>query len=215
MILYFIPQNSKAKAKAPDHCTTSRDVQKGPGGQNGTIFSDGSGKTGFYPDMQEWVAVDDYYVGVDRDTITPSDLARPEIVDGHFVRLEDGNEWLIPCARVFPSGTRLPESLILGPDGQLVSEVLPRFAEFSKDADRVYDFFLGEYDILQGDAWNIAVKALNINYRIDKHEVSLLKLLTTTNITKIMKAIIDYPAVEEAAKKKLQDDGSLNDGNVD
>jgi hypothetical protein len=213
MILYFVPKGSKAKA--PDHCTTYREVQTGPGGLGGLVYSNDDGKTGYYPDSQSWSQAEEIWIGVDRDPIKPESLLRKEIIGGHSVRLEDGNDWIIPVARAFPSGTRLPEALILGPDGQLISEVLPRFAQFSTDANRVYDALAGDGEMSVVDAWEIAVKALGFNYYIGRREVSLLKLLTTANIIEILKAIIDYPTVMEALKKKAPDAGSMSAGSAD
>jgi hypothetical protein len=217
MILYFIPSDSKATA--PDHCKKESDVHGGPGGKIGRIYAVGEGPVGYYPDTQKWEKVsndetDTYWLGVDRDDFSPSDIERGELIDGHLVTLEDGNKWLIPVARVFPIGTRLPEALILGPGGELVSEVLPRFAQFSKDADRAYDALTGEGELSIADAWEIAVKALSLNYKLDRQEVSLLHLLTTTNIMEILKAIVDLPAILEMSKKKAEESSSIDNGNV-
>jgi len=223
MILYFIPKNSTAKA--PEHCTTQRDVQGGPGGHSGVIYTNGTGKTGYYPNEQTWVAVADadsennsYWLGVDGDPVTPADLERDELIDGHHVILEDGNDWLIPTLRCVPSGSNLPEALILGPNGELVRKQLPRFASYYKDAEQIYAVYIDGEEILWQDAWDIAVKVLSLNYHLGRHEVSLLVLITDTILHDILKAVIDYPAMiaaVDAAKKKeaqLQDSDSLNAG---
>lgn len=219
MILFFIPTDSAEKP--PEHLNTKRDVQGGPGGENGTIYTNGKGKTGYYPKEQEWMEVAGesgcYHLGVDRDPLAPADLERDELIAGHLVTLEDGHDWLIPVARCFPAGTNLPEALILGPDGGLVSEILPRFAKFAEDAERVYAALGDGEDMSLTDGWDVAVRALSLNYHLGRHEVSFLKLLTTTNMTLILRAIIDYPtitaAIEDHKKKEsLQDSDSLNDG---
>lgn len=213
MILYFKPNTCKS-APIPSCCTAQCGANPGPGGQDGMVYSDGNGRTGYYPDNQKWTKVNDWWLGVSREKINPDTLLRDEVVDGHFVKLEDGNEWLIPVARVFPIGTNLPESLVLGPDGQLVKEILPRFAAFTQKADEVFEFFRKEKGLLQTEAWEIAVEALAINYHVGRQEVSALRLLTTANIAKIMQAIIDMPTAMAAEKKKIEqaDADSLTDG---
>jgi hypothetical protein len=223
MILYFKPKTSAWEP--PKHLTVTRDVQAGPGGENGKIYTNGKGRTGYYPDDQVWdeVAIDkadSYWLGIDGDTLAPADLERDELIAGHLVTLEDGHDWLIPVARCFPAGTNLPEALILGPGGELVSEILPRFAKFAGDAERVYEALGDGEDMSLTDGWDIAVRALSLNYHLDRHEVSFLKLLTTTNMTMILRAIIDYPTIEVAIerhkkdkkKESLQDSDSSSDG---
>ena len=212
MILYFIPEGSDATP--PEHCTTQRKVIKGPDSKSGTIYSFGPGKTGFHPGQQTWTAVDDYYIGCG-DDVTPALLLRPEPIDGHYVCLEDGNDWLIPCARMFPAGTMLPESLILGPDGAWVTEILPRFARFSARAQKVWDAFTGDNEMDFSTASDIAAEALSINYYIGRHEISILRLFSTTNVMNILKAMVDYPTLMEDIKKKTQEDGSTSDGSAD
>ncbi len=179
-----------------------REVRGGPGGIDGSIYSTGHGKTGYFPDCQEWRKVDDWWIGTSKERLDPDTLQRDEVIDGHPVTLEDGNAWLVPVARVFPIGTCLPESLMLGPNGQVVKEILPCFAAFAKKAETVFEFFQGEKELLEDEAWEIAVEALAINYHVGRQEVSALRLLTTINVAKVLGAIVDMPTIKEAAKKK-------------
>jgi len=210
MIIFFQPHG--AKIEIPACYSTSREVRRGPGGQDGIVFSTGQGKTGYYPDEQTWREIDGVWVGLSKDKLNPKTLLRHEVVDGHPVTLENGQEWLIPVARSFPVGTQLPETLFLGADGTLVQEIIPRFAAFAQRAENVFEFFFENKTLLKVDAWNIAIEALAINYYIGAREVSALRLLTTANIKEILGAIVDMPAIKKKAAER--DGGSMNDGGV-
>lgn len=186
-------------------------VSAGPGGKRGLIaaaeVADAT-RVGYYPDAQRWrpVANEAYWQGFYRDDPPgPADLARSEQIGGHTVTLADGNDWLVPVARSFPAGTRLPRALVLGPDGQLVMEALPRYAEISADAERVFAAFIEQDESLSyQDLWDIAARALAINYRLGPWELSALRLLDTNNVQDVLSALIDMPSILEAmeAKKK-------------
>jgi hypothetical protein len=175
-------------------------------------------------DAQAWRECADgkYWVGweIERSP-RPCDLARKEMIDGHNVLLGDEQEWLIPVARLFWGGTALPQSLILGPGGKVVTEALPEFAGLSADAEKVWAKFSAER-LAQGDegpqedapsltvdeGFRIAVAALSLNYAIGPNEVAALRLLTTANYREILQALIDVPTLvrvslemAEASKK--------------
>lgn len=155
------------------------------------------------------------------DRPTAAQLARDEQIAGHRVRLGDGGDWLVPTARVFPLGTRLPESLVLGPDGELVREAIPRFARISRMAEQVWADLEtmgqgGEITLREG--WDIAAAALSVNYRVGINEVSALGLLTTANLfhmrgPSVLGAFVDWPAVMKAmgAQKKTAADSETDD----
>lgn len=199
---------------SPESCESA-----GPDGKGGVIVRvtperpiDGAVKprVGFFRDRQIWEearAADGsgaYWLGREFPPL-PVDLQRPELVGGHRVRLEDGNDWLVPCARVFPTGTNLPEAMSLGPNGEIVYEVLPRFIEISKRAARVWDYFQWLYgtrekeieQITDREAFEIACAALGINYRIGLREASFLRLLSTRNYIRVLEALVDMPTVLE------------------
>lgn len=206
MLLYYLPEGAD-KTVLPIHGGGRRQVNRGPDDGQGTVFSKQDGKIGYFPDDgQEWIDCGGYWLGKSGET-KPEDLLNKEVIDGHYVTLEDGNKWLIPVARVFPVGTRLPEALILGPEGELVTEVLPRFAQFAKRANTLWEIFAaqiaeGEEKFTIRNGWDIAVEALSINYQLDGHSVSLLRLLTTANIKEVLTSVVDYPTIMEEMKKK-------------
>jgi hypothetical protein len=155
----------------------------------------------------------------------PAHLLRPEPIDGHQVKLADGNPWLIPIARSIVQGATLPERLVLGPNGKVVREPLERFAELSAAAERIWHRIV--YDnaeqaerenmedpgaLSTEELFDIACQALAVNYRIGRWEISALKLLTSQTAMNVVKALVDLPTIERVskaiAKKKSTPDTS-------
>ena len=183
-------------------------------------------QVGYFPEKQDWQESISKKFWLGKEKVNPPkpiDLQRKEIINGHLTRLEDGNEWLVPAARIFPQGTTLPQSLILGPNGELVKEVLPRFAQLGNKAERIWNETKRQIGWLKDgetsepidekEEWDIAISALAVNYKIGQDEVSFLRLLTTENMLAILHALIDFPTImaiiksqQEAFKKKAQSD---------
>lgn len=147
---------------------------------------------------------------------TADDLKKSDIIDGHDVRLEDGNLWTVPLVRRFPTGTALPASLLLDSHGKWKAGILPRHAELTDAADRVFESFLLEGDALTYvDMADIAAQALAINYHVDRDELGALGVLSTANVQEILGAMIDLPTIiqlSDERKKKASDSSSLNFG---
>ena len=203
-----------------------------PGNAEGKIA-----KRGYYPEKQEWAltAKGLYWIGHEiKNPPAPIDLQKREIVRGYDLKLNDKNTWTIPVARIFDGGTTLPESMILGPEGQLVKEVLPQYAQFGTIADHLWDILNCEHGDKEGDpdpmsdvqAYDYAVEALCINYNINRWGVSYLRLLNTDLIYPILHSIVDFPLLREislqaaeANKKKDQqitpDSIESSDGETD
>lgn len=196
-------------------------VTRGPGdnGPGVVCAAQGASRPGFYPDSQVWHPCDDgnWMVGWDASTTPkPASLARVEQIAGHLVTLGDDQDWLVPVARSFPIGTALPEALVIGPNGELVSEPLPKFAQISQSAERVWEAFMAaseregvddgiqdDRDLEVADAFDIATQALALNYHVSKWELSALRLMTTDTMWGVLRALIDFPAIEAELKKNL------------
>lgn len=201
-------------------------TERGPSGGAGVVFAvepvSPKGKLpkiGHYQNRQQWISCfgGQFWLGFETDNQpTPDDLQKAEMIAGHAITLEDGQEWTIPVARAFGRGSQLPQALILGDDGQLVVESLPKFAELSQQAERVFDAFLNDgEDLTLQDCWNIAVLALQQNYRVSGWELSALRALNTDNVQTVLGHLIDMPTILAAAqeqKKSHSDGDSLNAG---
>jgi hypothetical protein len=171
---------------------------------------------GFYPDEQVWRRCGLWWLGVTKGRLPrPEDLARKQQVRGHWVKLGDGNGWLVPAAVRYDleTGTRslsLPAGLDLSDEGQWVTRPLPRFAFFSEQVELAWTFYakrLADPTVeIDPDLWlDLAVQALAFNYHVGKWELASLGLLSTASVHEIVEAVLDVPtmlAVAEAHGKK-------------
>lgn len=215
-----------------EHGQTQRGAA-GPDGEGGVIIAPKcvGGKAprcGYWPDEQTWGQATHgrYWIGYETDAPPrPIDLTRKEIIGGHEIELGDGNKWQVPVARRFDGGTMLPQSLILGPDGELVTEALPRYAKFGRLAEKLFEQFQRDAQIQSGEAvveddlpepithdqlWATAVEALNLNYRVTGEEISILRLLRTSNVMLTCEAVLDVPTLQAilAAEQKKNAEGA-------
>ncbi len=155
----------------------------------------------------------------------PTQLGRPRQVQGHWVRLADGNDWLVPVARRVTGDLNFPAALHRDEKGVWsAGEVLPAYRDLWDTACRIWDALFAEItkgrdltiDVtVEADA---AVEALAVNYRVGPTEVELLGLLTTTDVAEVLKALIDWPRVEQALaeqKKTESETVSSTPGSAD
>jgi hypothetical protein len=225
--LYYIPGGA-SKADLPalglDHLVGAslnlNPLSGGPDGRSGMLMSIGPGK--YHADSQTWAQHGKFWLGFETDSKPTSlELARPEQIQGHTVALEDGFDVITPLVRRIPYGTALPESLVLGVDGALISEPLPRYTALSIGVEKIFEtLVMGEGAMGFQEIWIIVVDALAVNYRISAVELSALKIITTTNIVKIAEALVDMPTIAAAVaadkqKKKQQGDSSTPLGEPD
>lgn len=191
-------------------------IGAGPDGNRGYIASRESSGVGYYPHLQTWADGGDCWVGwYNSSPPGPNDFAVDELIDGHAVRLGDGKEWMIPVARQFPQGTKLPQTLRLGSSG-LTQVVAPAYVELWEKACRIADIMLGnadDADVSAESMFRTALQALQVNYVVSLPEVNALGLFTDVAVRGILQAMIDLPSILEYAKKKEgQGNGSANSG---
>lgn len=208
-----------------------RETTAGPGGKGGCVFGEmaegQSADFGYLPDRQTWrpmvelghpAGTPDLWVGMDpSQPPTPEELQRSEAVDGYWTELEGPREksrWLVPAGRVFPSGSKLPSALAIGPGGKVVSRILPRFAAASRLADQLWDQVRKAHGLL-AEAETIAdltpereflaaADILGINYRVGVAELGLIGALTTANLTRVLYLFVDMPGfLAEGLKKNV------------
>ena len=198
------------RATVPD----ARGCSKGPDDGNGcTVTAMPEHRTSecrgpsYKPDEQTWQEGADgkYWVGYWNNAKPgPEDLARKEQIGGHKAELEDGHEWLVPVARDMYGGTRLPERINWGPDGEPVAQILPRYQGFSHRAGEMHDHCCQNdtYGGFAKDVLPLAVEALGLNYYAGKHELGLLGTITTTNAYKVIDAMLDIPSINKMMEEK-------------
>jgi len=208
-------------------------TSKGPSGQGGVLLSF-SKETPRPSTAREWrkAVRGDFWLGFDpEDPPGPEDLARPRQVAGHLVTMRGGGQWMIPVARSFPIGTALPQIIVLDESGKVTTETVPEYVDVSRKAERIWSALsqaladcaerraAGEEDaqalwsISLQERFEIAVEALSVNYRVEADEVSLLKIMEDAHQDQILHALIDWPTVEQWAKKNsLPESSPTTDG---
>ena len=200
----------------------------GPGGECILFAADIDVKLLHYkPNEQMWKKSINgkFYVGLYKNfPPTEQNLRRKKQMAGHEVELAGGEKWLVPVARIITGGSALPQSLILGKNGEVFTEALPKYAQFSSKVEKLWEDFQCENNWKQGrpklsitERMEFAIEALGWNYKVGPNEVNLLKLITTDNLSEILAAIIDVPTILEVSKqmadeKKNTDDVSTKDG---
>jgi hypothetical protein len=185
-------------------------TSQGPSGKSGVIFAFAGDEPRYMPAAQTWRRAPNglFWLGIETEHLPgPDDLARNIQYAGRYLKLNDGNEWLVPIARIFEGGTCLPTRYILGERGEAV-EVMPEFVEISRRAsdafDAIYNAKAGEH-VLIPDGKQLARAALGVNYRLGDAEILMLGLLGDHNNWIVIEALCDFPSLhrmrEDIAKK--------------
>lgn len=206
---------------------TKRETLKGPGGTaQGVVVADArlpADRVGFWPDRQTWSKVPGstawcgYYTD---EPPTPEELLRAEPLPGHRVELADGRPWLVPVARgVAEDGWyhTLPRQSVLDESGQWTrGDVVAKYGRLWETACQWWDALNAATVESAGDAARLvfdfagihdaAVVALSANYRLGRIEAALLGIFDDRCVRRVLDALVDWPTLEEFAKKKIEAD---------
>lgn len=192
-------------------------IDAGPGGRSGVLIAldrAGAPTLRYSEDGWRWMACEGgrFHLGWrPGKPPTARELERADGVRGHPVRLEDGATWTAPVARVFSTGLAPVVRLGVGADGGCVAgATVDRLRAVEADAARIWGLMLaaaqaqeGEApaEITLGDEWQIACRALAVNYHVSRWEVGALELLTNVSTLAVTSALVDWPGLLEHAKK--------------
>jgi hypothetical protein len=190
---------------------SQREVNPGPGTEPCVLLCIGEAEGLFFnPQQQLWQKSlnGKFWLGFyEQNPPTALELARKNQINGHEVELND-QKWRIPLARIFPEGTSLPQTLLMGAGGELIREIIPKYAAFGAKAEFLWqdikiilDWEKGKRKLNEEQQWLLAVEALAFNYRIGADEVNALKLFSTAGLMDIFGAIVDLPTILEVAKE--------------
>jgi hypothetical protein len=212
---------------------------KGPFPEQGVTFADSATvqKVGCYPDQQTWRQApgQQFWIGYYNDQRPgPADLARTRQLDGHLVRLADGNDWLIPVARGWNDADdesagwyyAVPRLTDLDAEGNWApGDVVPayrrlwdlatgwwdtreRAAEAAEEGEErtTVDFAIDTF----GGANDAAAFALGTNYRLSKFEIAALGLFDTQSAQAILDCVVDGPTFSRWLQKKRTEDPAPN-----
>lgn len=236
MFLYFIPNKNGAAGDADlrrlglDYVVGATGpesvmVQAGPGGLSGQLLVPPwtpEVPAKFVADRQIWRKRADgaVWIGLQKDHgPAPQVLQRAQLHVGQTVRLADGNDWAIPRAVAFLEDRpmTLPAVIDLDDNDRPTARVHPRYQQFCEQAYAFFEHWSGRGEQLKQDQLlEIAVAALNVNYRIGRIEaVALLKLLDSESLSRLLRAVIDADALEQhvrasATSKKATPAGSAS-----
>lgn len=237
-MLYYVPEQSRAVTRDElaaaglghvfDHDAPFSPCEvhgNGPDGGAGVIVApaDLSDAVRYDPDRQRWQQYPQTpcWIGRYRDREpAPAELARPTMLDGHWVRLANGSVWLVPVARgmaendgslewyqALPTSTTVDQAGRWNP-GPVVARYEPLWRAALQWWDqiavgRIVDTESGGQMMLDYQGLHdAALLALQANYRIGKGEVALLGLFDNRVVREVLNALVDWPRIEAALKKK-------------
>jgi len=245
--LYFLPTKAPAvshidmKAWGLDYAVEGRltacGCTNGPKHLSGFTVADEQrvpvAQIGYYADRQTWFEMDvrqgdgpqpwvGYYTD---DPPKPRRLCRAMSLPGHQVRLNDGNEWLVPVAIEINDGggqigmfCALPATAECdGKGGLRPGAIDPRYARLWELACEYWDVKRGAS--LEGnkltmdyDNWiGAGVEAVAANYVVGRWEMtSCLQAFTEATAAAVLDAVIDWPKIIQMAEKKMTDLASSN-----
>jgi hypothetical protein len=193
----------------------------GPSGSGGGILC--SSLKSYDKDSQVWQLHNSgqFWIGVDtHDMPRPKDLALKSQISGHLVKMEDGNDWLIPAARSWGHNKEgqvawcrnLPCVRVFEDGSWKDGEVIPKHRALWNHMLRLNGIFV---DAMAGDMTKIknasleeeadfVLTALRTNYRVGPIEASMLGIMTDTIAGDVANAVMDMPSVEAILEKKAQ-----------
>lgn len=175
----------------------------GPDRQKGLLLVAGEGRARYEPEQQDWHQLSDaLWVGLAKDAPpTPLELVRKNAVPGHNVELR-GNVWVIPVLRSVQQRTTLPE-VPRWVNGSMTLTVRQEWRSLWEQSARMWDIVTSLDASLQ-EVLELAADVLAANYRVDRALLGVLEILDTSNWEAVLRAAVDWPAVEaflEAQKK--------------
>lgn len=200
----------------------------GPEAKRGTLyFREQTGATSkcvVNRQLQTWRKTpnSDIWIGYyNDDQPTPIDLARDEMIGGHFVTLGDGGRWRIPvCRQYLPDkeqfAQKLPRTMDIDDNGEwIIGSVVAKHRALWNASEEWWDAIVDGIEsgvdsstVTINDVAESCVSVLSTNYRVGRIEMAMLGLLTDDTRVEIMNASIDMPTFREHLKKKQQQERS-------
>lgn len=201
-----------------------RAINGGPDGGNGIIIAAGDKtRIGYFPDRQRWrqIPKSDAWIGIDTEQPPkPHELIRDDRLSGHFVRLADGHDWLVPvaCLVVEENGELVPANALpyasdLDEQGDWVpSGVHPTYAPLWKIACDWWEAW-SDAEVSEENGTtrmrfdfaglrDAAVRVLGVNYRVANIEAAMLGILDDHVARNVLEALVDAPSIKAFVKKK-------------
>lgn len=199
------------------HVQVAPIVNRGPDGGAGCIIAgqpvvDVNQKIGYYPAIQTWQKFgDDQWVGYQTDMMPgPASLKRTAMVSGYEVELGDLQVWTAPTIRRADEGDlsnlfgkfALPVKFALNSQMEWSAQPQEQSRELWDISAKILNFLFGGGKPSDQEFIEWFIKCLQVNYRIDAAETSILGLLTTTCMAAVVDAAIDGPLINSLLEAK-------------
>lgn len=211
---------------------TPRTIVGGPDRHSGVVVSYGEAeRIGYYADQQTWRKEPgkNYYVGMFNDAQpTPEDLRRDTVLDGTWLRLSDGNDWLLPKSREFvlvgddviSSGCLFPKRLTRDESGDWIpGAVKQRYAELWRLSQAYVGALLegdedgtGQVRFQFGDYDHLVMLCFQANYRVSAAEIDLLGVFEEEMRDRVVRVLLDMDSYVALQKKTGPDSGNSSSG---
>lgn len=164
---------------------------------------------------------DETWIGLDTTNKTkPADVARRQQQEGHWIKLNDGQEWLVPAVRrpevgdktitdeqgervvrVFTAGVpRVNQQLRYDCKARkVIATVRPIDQRLWDWSAKFYNLVYRDEPIAESDVPDMAeqfefcAELLGVNYRLGIGEINELGLVTEADIVSIIQATVDFP----------------------
>lgn len=165
---------------------------------------------GYFKDRQTWKKFGDQWIGWQTDRRPgPESLRRANQIDGYEVELGDGLIWQAPIVRPFHEasknwGCNLPMVIGLDESNEPTARVIERFRWAWDITGRVADILFNGVPANLFAMFDDAASCLSINYRIGRHEASILELFNSQTISDVLKSAVDDPMVDAVLKAEQQ-----------
>jgi hypothetical protein len=245
MFFYWIPDGNGPATYATlskiglgyafeDGQIAKRTNSSGPDGGPGAIVcrssSPWSDKCGYFPDRQTWRKIpklEGIYIGCPSEfkISAPGDIARPNLLPGRQVLLEDGFYWTIPIARrwhkvedaafYFPN---VPCKGTYSEDGRWIDgEVKERYRRLWDLVNGYQEAVETAFDAADEGAESVsveypvdelAIEALKANYYVSHIEADLLGIYSAEVQASIFDVAMDADGLADIIKKKEPSDSS-------
>lgn len=203
----------------------SRECMNGPGGTAGVVVMDQSCVSSdrmpkYHRESQRWekrFGFDGTWIGCwDNWQPTPEHLARSKQVPGKEIKLDDGNQWIVPLIRtwmddieanqVLPSCCLARSYRRSHETGNLVpGEVVAEFRDLwlaACDMSNVMleQLFGGNTRIEVDQADKFVERVLSTNYRVSLEEIGFLGLLNDNSYGEVIRMALDWSTLMERLK---------------
>lgn len=141
----------------------------------------------------------------------PEDLRRRQTFAGDGVALADSRLWTVPVIRrpqLAGGGTSLPCSMGRDASGEFRLALRSEYLAAWDRSARIVEFFLGDEpqrSMPFEEAFDLAVMALALNYRLGPAEATALGLIDTVIYQHVLAAAIDLATVNAVLDRRLAD----------